>query len=468
MISFDHMKKMGQLLVLLLGLACLSAQATEVAATVLFSHGTVTVTNAAGGHDLNKGDGVAAGDTIHTGADGRIQMRFSDGGLVSLRPDSVFAVDKYNQPTQTSEGSLAFNLIKGGLRTLSGSIGHKDHANYQLKTSVATLGIRGTQFIVTMEGETMSVHVGQGQVSLYNDLGELILSAGQNGQVTLGQAPQLSLIVPQFGGNGDDDSQGSDGSDLISPDTLMQTLSPAFLLGEDADKFLQGGLALAAVSSDVNQASHTPVSATLTGFQLALIQQIAEDKGVDTAGWLSDVNIYDPAASVPNGTTVNVTNGLVWGEAAGSGGSNPAYTAYVLGSPATDLPQTGTLTYQLVDSTPVRDASGSQAYAGLDYFDLTINLNGAGLGQASYDVAMGMTGGGGVSGSGLTGSQTGVSSFTFSGGVTNGNCTCQLDVAGVLSGAGGSQAGVTYKLGGVYTTELTGGAVLTQQPLGGL
>src|SRR5690606_13233770 len=113
-------------------------------ATVLFSHGTVNASNADGSRALQKGDSISAGDTINTGADGRIQMRFTDGGLVSLRPDSSFAVDKYNQPTADNEGSLAFNLIKGGLRTLSGTIGHKDHDNYQLKTSVATLGIRGT------------------------------------------------------------------------------------------------------------------------------------------------------------------------------------------------------------------------------------------------------------------------------------------------------------------------------------
>jgi hypothetical protein len=121
---------MRALLALLLCAGAMQASA-DAAATVLFSQGSVTAVSQNSSRALHKGDSIVAGDTINTGGDGRIQMRFSDGGLVSLRPNSSFAVDKYNQPTAGSEGSLAFNLIKGGLRTLSGTIGHEDHANYQ-------------------------------------------------------------------------------------------------------------------------------------------------------------------------------------------------------------------------------------------------------------------------------------------------------------------------------------------------
>src|SRR5690554_6868298 len=176
----------------------LPAQAATEAALVLFSHGNVVLTNNSGSYPLEKGASVASGDTVITGEDGRIQMRFSDGGLVSLMPNSRFAVEEYEQPSATNEGSVSVNLLKGGMRALSGSIGKNQSDNYKLKTDVATLGIRGTQFVVVMDGAAMRVHVGQGSVSLFNDFGELLVNPGQHAEVMPKQAPALSLTAPMF------------------------------------------------------------------------------------------------------------------------------------------------------------------------------------------------------------------------------------------------------------------------------
>src|SRR5690554_2288194 len=176
----------------------LPAQAATEAALVLFSHGNVVLTNNSGSYPLEKGAAVSAGDTVITGDDGRVQLRFTDGGLVSLMPNSRFAVEEYSQPTEDAEGSVSVNLIKGGLRALSGSIGKKDKDSYKLKTDVATLGIRGTQFVVVMDGAAMRVHVGQGSVSLFNDFGELLVPAGMHAEVFPGQAPVISTTAPVF------------------------------------------------------------------------------------------------------------------------------------------------------------------------------------------------------------------------------------------------------------------------------
>lgn len=170
----------------------------DAAAQVLFSHGNVVLTNAASSYSLEKGGFVSAGDTVITGDDGRVQLRFTDGGLVSLMPNSRFAVEEYSQPTEDAEGSVSVNLIKGGLRALSGSIGKKDHDNYKLKTDVATLGIRGTQFVVVMDGAAMRVHVGQGRVALFNTFGQLLVPTGRYAEVFPGKAPSLSKVPAVF------------------------------------------------------------------------------------------------------------------------------------------------------------------------------------------------------------------------------------------------------------------------------
>jgi len=170
----------------------------EAAAQVLFSHGNVVLTNASSSYPLEKGGFVSAGDTVITGDDGRVQLRFTDGGLVSLMPNSRFAVEEYSQPTEDAEGSVSVNLIKGGLRALSGSIGKKDKDSYKLKTDVATLGIRGTQFVVVMDGAIMRVHVGQGRVALFNAFGQLLVPTGKYAEVFPGKAPSLSKVPAVF------------------------------------------------------------------------------------------------------------------------------------------------------------------------------------------------------------------------------------------------------------------------------
>lgn len=170
---------------------------SEAAATVLFTHGVVTLTTATGSHDLAKGDDVPAGSTINTADKSRAQLRFTDGGLVSLMPSTEFSVDSYNQPTADDEGSISMSLVKGGLRSLSGTIGKKNKESYELKTKVATLGIRGTQYVATYEGEVMRVHVGEGSVALTNEFGELVLNPGQSAVVFEGQAPQSTQVQPQ-------------------------------------------------------------------------------------------------------------------------------------------------------------------------------------------------------------------------------------------------------------------------------
>ena len=84
-----------------------AATESDAAALVLFSHGNVVLTNAASSYSLEKGGAVAAGDTVITGNDGRVQLRFTDGGLVSLMPNSRFVVEEYSQPTANAEGSVS-------------------------------------------------------------------------------------------------------------------------------------------------------------------------------------------------------------------------------------------------------------------------------------------------------------------------------------------------------------------------
>lgn len=115
------------------------------AADVVYAHGDVRVMDAAGGaQPVRRGMAVQAGQTLVTGQ-GRLQMRMADGGFIALQPDTQFQIDQYNYAgaEDGSERSF-FNLVKGGIRFITGAIGHRNKENFRIKTAVATIGIRGS------------------------------------------------------------------------------------------------------------------------------------------------------------------------------------------------------------------------------------------------------------------------------------------------------------------------------------
>jgi len=95
---------------------------------------------------LKRRSAVYEGDTVFTG-DFAVQIRLTDGSLTSLRPQTEFKIESYHWEGQADGKERGFfSLIKGGLRTITGLIGKKNKKNYQMKTPVATIGIRGTDY----------------------------------------------------------------------------------------------------------------------------------------------------------------------------------------------------------------------------------------------------------------------------------------------------------------------------------
>ena len=268
----------------------------EAAAQVLFSHGNVVLTNASSSYPLEKGGFVSAGDTVITGDDGRVQLRFTDGGLVSLMPNTRFAVDEYSQPTEDAEGSVSVNLIKGGLRALSGSIGKKDHDNYKLKTDVATLGIRGTQFVVVMDGAAMRVHVGEGSVALFNNFGQLLVPAGYHAEVFPNKAPSLSKVPAVFVSSPQPNSQSEEeqGEEEQSQETQNQETQNQEAQSQDKQNEANQGSEAASNSAEVARTLEPGVS---QGEETGKVR--LEDKDGNTHTYDKSTNTIKPDIQTP-------------------------------------------------------------------------------------------------------------------------------------------------------------------------
>ncbi|RRQ22675.1 FecR family protein [Thiohalobacter thiocyanaticus] len=165
-------------LCLLCGLAAVQA-APAPAGHVIIARGEVQAISAAGEpRALRRRSPFYAGETLVTGTDATAQLRFSDGALVALRPDTEFRVDRYRYESDGGEGDESIStLIKGGFRTITGAVGKQDPDSYRVDTPVATIGVRGTHYEVVL-GDGLAVGVWQGGIRVRNEGGEMDL--GQN------------------------------------------------------------------------------------------------------------------------------------------------------------------------------------------------------------------------------------------------------------------------------------------------
>jgi hypothetical protein len=201
------------LICLCLGMAdSVFAAAAAEAGVVVNMEGSLAAKGADGSlRALANGEKVLAGDTLFTSKDGYARIRFADGGLMSLRPNSQFKIESFNfDEKQPNKDNASFNLIKGGLRAVSGLIGHRgDPDSYGVKTHTATIGIRGTQYgaqlcqgdcanIPTPDGtppaDGLHVDVTGGIVQVKNAAGTQLLNAGQFGYVS--DANAAPIVVP--------------------------------------------------------------------------------------------------------------------------------------------------------------------------------------------------------------------------------------------------------------------------------
>lgn len=173
----ENRSSAGYLLLFVLLLKTSPSLASETA-TVEFVWGMAYAISSAGEkRELQKGSPIEVGDTVLSET-ARLQLRFTDGGFVSLAPHSEFRVNAYSYSGK-SDGTkrIAMELIKGGLRTVSGLIGKVIQSEYELKTTVATIGIRGTEYTVVY-GESVSGTVSAGAIAVCNTGGCLDVTQG--------------------------------------------------------------------------------------------------------------------------------------------------------------------------------------------------------------------------------------------------------------------------------------------------
>jgi hypothetical protein len=187
--------------------------------TMTHLSGPVSVLRADGSRMAGaSGLALAVGDTVLSGAAGFARIEMTDGAELVVRPNTQLKIERYTfEKDRPSADDSVLSVLKGGLRTVTGLIGKRGKQDaYQLKTTTATIGIRGTQFdmrlcagdcgaladgtyVKTTRGSVILSTLAAPSVPESVAIPGLILTAGQVGFVPPNDAPVLLPRDPGIG-----------------------------------------------------------------------------------------------------------------------------------------------------------------------------------------------------------------------------------------------------------------------------
>lgn len=410
------------------------------AGNIQFASGDVSAVNAKGEkRSLSKGALINQGDTVSTGSDARAQIRFSDGALVSLQPQTQFRVDgfQYDGKTDGSEKGF-FSLLRGGMRTITGLIGRFNRDNYKINTPVATIGIRGTEYTAVLDpaNENLAVNTGEGLVEVCNAAGCILLASGESGIVSGQAKPKHSNHKP-----------------LLPPTPILaEATVPVFSTAENR----------------VDSGAIAPISTPLTsgsGYAAAVAGWIVGSPSYPFMNYFSGTtatfgsaselqhlsDMYNPQTATDIAGSFSMDGVIGWGRWAtgeGSYGSLTKDVHYVVGkeTPYSEIVNLGGLvaTYRMVGYTlpTATDGTIGQAPSGtlvahFSSFLVNININ-VPIGGQVHNVS--------------------VSPSLYYSSLFNGS-SGSAEVKGFFAGTNASHAGLTYKITGTVNGDVTGAAV---------
>lgn len=465
-------------------LACSAAFAVG---KFMYLDGAVSVRDAAGiSRAAARGQRVDLQDTIATG-EGRAQLRFDDGGWISLQPRTVFEVKEYEW---REDGRIVVSLLKGAARAVTGVLSQS--RRYNFITPVATIGIRGTSFQVTYCVQScdvpdgLYVTGGDGTIFVRNGFGEIDLSKGKTAFVATAQTPpRESSVKPMAAVQEQMTAQqisvaGSTTTGELRPGNFIYFQGTSGYSGPFSSVFpSSAGIALAASGSLSAQASgvvdgvfksaigsgsgfgSSGGAGTLAaGETLALVMD-AGNRPVsisvsDAIGRASGTALSAPEMSGSDGI-------LFWGRwtnatfqadiqesannASGTASIPPgSYLHYMFGLPAASVPLTGSASYTFIGgsgSTSVAGVTGAGVTAG----GLSVNFASNFL-STSLSISHGGTYSASGSGTLDASSRASFSSFTGTANGPTGSHVFKFD--GFFAGAGAptapARAGMAWQI----------------------
>lgn len=161
--------------------------------------------------ELNAGDSIYEGDVLVTAADSAVGIVFADDSTMSMGGDARIAIDEMVYDPDSGSGNQLFDIVQGAFVFASGQIGKNDPEDVQVRTPVATIGIRGTKYAVNVDQE-----LGDATVTLFEGA---VVVENAGGQVLLNSIGQSTFVSSSLAAPGD--------VFVMDPDTQTNTYGDA-------------------------------------------------------------------------------------------------------------------------------------------------------------------------------------------------------------------------------------------------
>ena len=138
----------NMLFALLLGLILLApgVRAAEPAGKVVRLQGGAEARRDDASRVLAAGDPVRAGETLRTGPGSRLLVLFADGMELTLSDGAEMTVAAFDWDAPQAAGKAELILGRGSFLLRTGAVGKLPDHPLTVKTPLASVGVRGTQF----------------------------------------------------------------------------------------------------------------------------------------------------------------------------------------------------------------------------------------------------------------------------------------------------------------------------------
>jgi FecR-like protein len=405
------MQKASRFTGLLLFSACLmgawSSQALASTAGVFqFVAGDVRVVLAEGSErPAAKGSPISVGDTVTTARASTAQIKMGDGAIIVVQPESKLTVAEFSYAgKEDGTERVQFRLQQGGIRSVTGAIGHTNKGNYMIETPIAHIGVRGTDHESWYFPSSVSADGAPTEAGLYNKVnvgltyiqttsGEVVIGPNQVGYAASAfDQPHLLGAMPGFFNRSFEPrsarSGGSQGAS-VSPVATQGSAGRGSALGVDWGTW-HGAVALAngraangevASSALANMAAPAKTAAFPPQVITATYNYVGQGGVVVDGGMpptIGKVNSLSVGINLTTQTITNYSVNATAGAQTWSGSGNGTFTDFVRPGPGISL----TATCSGCTSTAAQGTAGG-VFAGESRMVTNFNMATTGTGAQS-------------------------------------------------------------------------------------
>jgi hypothetical protein len=150
---------------------------------------------------IAKGARIDSGSYVVTGPKSLVVLGFDDGQKMVLAENTQFRITSYSfKQDEPKKDRFSFDLFKGALRAVTSLFARRNPNAYALRTPQATIGIRGTDFMVALVNPAY-VTIANGTVTITTSTGTVSFGAGTTLTVASSGATPVTISFSQLPAN---------------------------------------------------------------------------------------------------------------------------------------------------------------------------------------------------------------------------------------------------------------------------